>query len=208
MTDTLELLTPSEQPPPPPPRRNPALTALAAVAVAAVVALAIVTVVAVNRAADHQSSMMADSSKMSSMMSQMMGDGSMMGHDQMSSSQMTGGSMMSNGQMMGGSMMGRAATSSTIAGAREIAVTAAAFAFEPAEIHVRTGEDATIVLTATDLAHDFTVDELGIHVAATPGQAGRGSFHAPSTAGRYMAYCSVAGHRAAGMIAMLVVDAG
>jgi heme/copper-type cytochrome/quinol oxidase subunit 2 len=108
--------------------------------------------------------------------------------------------------MMNGSMMGHGTSSPTIPGGREIAVTATAFKFDPTEIHVRAGEDITIVLTASDSVHDFTIDELAFHVAASPGQQGRGSFHAPATAGRYTAYCSVAGHRQAGMTVTVVID--
>jgi heme/copper-type cytochrome/quinol oxidase subunit 2 len=182
MTDTLE--TPNLPPEPPsPPRRNPALTALTVLAILAVIALGIVAVVATTR--DNGTTMM--------------------GTNGMPGSMMSNGQMM-NGSMTNGPMMGHASSSPTIPGAREIAITASALKFAPAEIHVRAGEDVTIVLTATDTTHDFTIDEFGFHVAATPGQAGRGSFHAPPTAGQYTAYCSVAGHRQAGMTATVIVD--
>ena len=77
----------------------------------------------------------------------------------------------------------------------------------PATVAVRAGEDVTIVLAASDIGHDFTVDDLGVHVAAAPRQLGRGGLHAPATTGRYTAYCSVAGHEQAGMTATVVVDA-
>jgi heme/copper-type cytochrome/quinol oxidase subunit 2 len=154
------------------------------VAIFAVVALGIVAVIAVaNR--DNGTTMMGTNGM----------PGSMMGNGQMM-----------NGPMMNGPMTGHGASSPTIPGAREIAVTATSFKFDPNEIHVRAGEDVTIVLTASDTVHDFTIDELAFHVAASPGQQGRGSFHAPATAGRYTAYCSVAGHRQAGMTASVVVD--
>src|SRR6266508_4621451 len=178
MTDTMQAsVLPPE--PPAPPRRNPTLTALAALAILAVVALGIVAVIAVTNR-DNGTTMMGTNGMP--------------------------GSMTSNGQMMNGSMMGHATSSPTIPGAREIAITATAFNFDATEIHVRAGENITIVLTASDTTHDFTIDELGFHVAASPGQPGRGSFHAPATAGRYTAYCSVAGHRQAGMTATVVVD--
>lgn len=192
MTDTLQ--APAVPPAPsetPPPRRNPALTALSAMAVAAVLALGIVAVVAINDRDGGTTTMMAGTGMSSSMMS---------------NGQMMNGSMMGNGQTMNGTMRGRSSSSPTIPGAREIAVSASAFKFAPNEIHVRAGEDVTIVLAATDMAHDFTIDEFGFHVAASPGQPGRGSFHAPSATGRYTAYCSVAGHRQAGMTATVVID--
>ena len=188
MTDTLQ--APALPPETQPPRRNPALTAMSVLAVVAVLALGAVAVIAINNR-DGASTRTVNGTEMSS---SMMGNGQMMN-----------GPMMSNGQMMNGSMMGRSSSSPTIPGAREIAVSASAFTFVPNEIHVRAGEDVTIVLAATDMTHDFTIDELGFHVAAGPGQPGRGSFHAPPATGRYTAYCAVAGHRQAGMTATVIV---
>lgn len=113
---------------------------------------------------------------------------------------------MMGGPMMHGSSTGGGESSPTIPAAREITVASTAFRFDPAEIHVRAGEDVTIVLTAGDMTHDFTIYGLGFHIVAAPGQDGRGSFHAPSTPGRYDAYCSIPGHRQAGMTATVVVD--
>ena len=179
MTDTIDAPElPSE---PPTPRRNPTTIALAALAAVAVIALAVVAVVAVTNDDNGHSTMM--------------GNGT------------TPSSMMGSDQMMGGSMMGHGASSPTVPGARELSADATSFRFTPSEIHVRAGEDVTIVLTADDVGHDFTIDALNVHVAATPGNVGRGGLHAPATPGRYTAYCSVAGHRAAGMTATVVIDA-
>jgi heme/copper-type cytochrome/quinol oxidase subunit 2 len=131
------------------------------------------------------------------------GDG---GHTSMMNNGQMPGPMMDHVQMMDNSMMGHDAPSATVPGARQVRVSATSFSFTPDEIHVRVGEDVTILLTAADIAHDFTIDELDVHVAASPGQTGRGGLHAPSTSGRYTAYCSVVGHRGAGMTAIIVVD--
>jgi plastocyanin len=47
-------------------------------------------------------------------------------------------------------------------GARPIDVTGSSYEFEPGEITIQAGEDVAIVLTATDIQHDFTI------VATTP----------------------------------------
>lgn len=163
----------------PPPPRNRSSATLAVVAVIAVVALAVVAMVVVAG-----------------------GDGD--------GGTMSPGSMMGGGRMttgwMGGSMAGPGTSSPTIAGARIVAVTAASFRFTPAEIRVKAGEAVTVELTATDVVHDFTIDDLGFRVAAVPGQPGRGSFRAPSAPATYTAYCTVTGHRPAGMTATVVVD--
>lgn len=90
-------------------------------------------------------------------------------------------------------------------GARRIAVTAADFQFDPEEIRVAVGEEVAIVLTSRDILHDFTVDELDVHVAADAEDTAEGGLRADE-AGEYAFYCSVAGHRAAGMKGTLLVE--
>jgi plastocyanin len=103
---------------------------------------------------------------------------------------------------MGG---GRDEPSEVAEGAREIPVTASSFAFDPDEIRVRAGEDVAIVLSSTDIIHDFVVDEIDAHVAADGGETATGGLRAEEP-GRYTFYCSVAGHREAGMDGTLVVE--
>lgn len=91
------------------------------------------------------------------------------------------------------------------ADARHIEVRARSFAFEPNEIRVKAGENIAVVLMAVDGLHDFTIDELGAHVAAEAGKTAIGGLRADKP-GRYAFYCSVAGHREAGMQGVLVID--
>jgi heme/copper-type cytochrome/quinol oxidase subunit 2 len=185
MTATIERPT-DEVPPPSPSRRTPAVIALAAVAIVAIVALTIVAVVSTR--SNNHGSMMADMSRGSGS-TMMMGNGSMMG----------GGSMM-------GPMAGQSTTSPTIQGAPQLSVSATSFAFTPKVLHVKAGQAVNIVLSADDVLHDFTIDELKVHIVAHPGMLGWGGFTAPSTPGDYVFYCSVAGHRQAGMTGTLIVD--
>lgn len=90
-------------------------------------------------------------------------------------------------------------------GARHVPVGARSFEFEPADITVRAGEDIAIVLSSEDSLHDFTIDELDAHVAAEPGATSIGGLRAEGP-GRFTFYCSVAGHREAGMEGTLVVE--
>ncbi|HMS49663.1 MAG: cupredoxin domain-containing protein [Candidatus Microthrix subdominans] len=90
-------------------------------------------------------------------------------------------------------------------GARRIDVNATSFAYDPDEITVDTGEDVAIVLTSDDLLHDFVIDELDVHVAADRDETAEGGLRA-DTAGEYTYYCTVAGHREAGMEGTLVVE--
>lgn len=165
-------------------RRTPA--ALAVIAALAVMALAVVAVVAVVALSNDN------------------GATTMMGNQPAG---MTGPMMGPDGSHMTASgPMAHAANSPTVAGAREIPVTARSFSFTPAEIHVEVNEDVTVVLTSTDIGHDLTVDEVDLHVAADLGETARGGLHAPSTPGRFTFYCTVSGHRQGGMTGVLVVD--
>jgi len=89
-------------------------------------------------------------------------------------------------------------------GARRIEVSATIDAFDPEEITAEVGEDLAIVLTSEDLLHDFTIDELDAHVAADRGETAEGGVTADEV-GTYTYYCSVPGHREAGMEGTLTV---
>lgn len=90
-------------------------------------------------------------------------------------------------------------------GAREIEMTGTSFAFDPEEITVAAGEDITIVLTADDILHDFTLEDAEGHVAADAGETASGGMRIDEP-GTYTYYCSVEGHREAGMEGTLVVE--
>ena len=106
-----------------------------------------------------------------------------------------------NGHMSGG----HDESSDVASDARRIEVTATSFKFDPDEIRVAAGEDVAIILTSKDILHDFTIDELDAHVAAEPGQTAKGGVTAVKP-GRYAYYCTVAGHRQAGMEGVLIVE--
>lgn len=91
-------------------------------------------------------------------------------------------------------------------GARRIQVNATSFAYDPDEITVSVGEDVAIVLSSDDLLHDFVMDEIDVHVAADRGETAEGGLRA-DTAGEYTFYCTVPGHRDAGMEGTLIVEA-
>lgn len=112
----------------------------------------------------------------------------------------------STGGGTAGGMKGDHGKSSGVAdGARRIEVTAKSFSFAPGEIRAKVGEQIAVALTSSDLLHDFTIDELDAHVAAGPGKTEEGGFKATKP-GRYTYYCSVAGHRQAGMQGTLVIE--
>jgi heme/copper-type cytochrome/quinol oxidase subunit 2 len=90
-------------------------------------------------------------------------------------------------------------------GARRVEVGASNLEFDPQEISVTEGEDVAIALSSEDVLHDFTIDEIDVHVAAEPGDTAEGGLRADK-AGEYTYYCTVSGHREAGMEGTLVVE--
>jgi plastocyanin len=86
----------------------------------------------------------------------------------------------------------------------QVSVSARAFSFSPATITVKQGQATTLTFKATDIAHDFTVDNPKIHIAAQGGKTASGQIKVDQ-AGTYTFYCSVSGHKAAGMVGKLVV---
>ena len=85
-----------------------------------------------------------------------------------------------------------------------IAVGATEFAFDPAAIEVSAGVAATVTLANTGtVEHDITVDTLGVKIFAKPGETVSGTVTAE--AGTYEIYCSIPGHKQAGMVGTLTV---
>ncbi len=86
------------------------------------------------------------------------------------------------------------------------ALTAAQHRFDKTELRVKAGQTVALRLENQDAAgHSFDIDEFKVHVPMVPGQPGLALF-IPTTPGRYTFYCSVPGHRAAGMVGTLVVE--
>lgn len=63
-----------------------------------------------------------------------------------------------------------ATTSPAQTGRGEVTVTASYPRFEPSTISVTKGQSVQLKVNATDTNHTFTVDELGINIAAVKGQ--------------------------------------
>lgn len=107
-------------------------------------------------------------------------------------------------------------------GGREIVIVGMDMKFEPAEITVKKGEPVTFVFENKGYQeHDFTIDDMQVDIQS-PGHTGENPDHAvylhaspgqrdqatlvPMQEGEFEFYCSVPGHRAAGMVGRLVVE--
>lgn len=92
-----------------------------------------------------------------------------------------------------------AATTPQAEGAEgQLAVTATYPRFQPSTITLTKGRLLRLTVTATDTNHTFTVDELGINVAVGRGQTVTKEVKVEK-AGTFKFYCTVPGHRGAGM---------
>jgi cytochrome c oxidase subunit 2 len=92
-----------------------------------------------------------------------------------------------------------------VPGTRQIKVKATSFRFAPKQITVQAGEDVTIVLTSKDVFHDFMVQGIGHVVGAKKGKTAKGGLTIDRP-GTYKFWCSVSGHRGAGMKGTIVVQ--
>lgn len=78
-------------------------------------------------------------------------------------------------------------------------------AFEPRELEASSGAVLPITLhNAGSIAHNVTIDELDFQLGAAPGQTTTAAL-ADVAAGTYTFYCSIPGHRQAGMEGTLTV---
>lgn len=126
--------------------------------------------------------------------------------DTTSNSDMPMGGMSSTSMDSMGHGMDHGDNTPVAEGARRIEITARSFAFDPDAINVTAGEAVAIVLTSDDpLLHDFTIDDLDVHVSADGGDTAEGGLRAAEP-GEYTFYCTVEGHRAAGMEGTLIVE--
>jgi nitrite reductase (NO-forming) len=79
-------------------------------------------------------------------------------------------------------------------------------AFEPTEVTIPANTDVTITLPNNGVAvHNFNIDELGVKSEDVPG-GGSTTVTINAPAGTYEFYCSIPGHREAGMVGTLIVQ--
>lgn len=107
--------------------------------------------------------------------------------------------------MGGGRGPGAGTVQSPIVGAPAISIGMEDFRFVPPEIRVKAGQPVNLALTNRGgVLHDLVIPGLRFHAEVAAGQRTTAGFVAPSV-GVYEFYCSVPGHREAGMVGRLVV---
>lgn len=90
---------------------------------------------------------------------------------------------------------------------KQIKITGSEFSFNPASLTIKKGENIQLTFTNNGaVPHDFVLEELGIKTKILPvGQSETMSFTA-NQSGTFSFYCSVTGHRNAGMEGQLTVQ--
>lgn len=90
------------------------------------------------------------------------------------------------------------------ADARLIEVESSNFAFDPDQLRADAGEELALALSSIDSPHDFAIDGLG-RVADVAGDETKTERLRVDDAGEYVFYCTIPGHRSAGMEGTLIV---
>jgi probable HAF family extracellular repeat protein len=100
-----------------------------------------------------------------------------------------------------------AAANGTGSSAVELDVELADIQFVPTELSVPAGSTVILNLTNTGVGtHDFVIDALGVSSGEIAGgKQGQVTFTAPDEPGEFQFYCSVPGHKEAGMVGTLTV---
>jgi uncharacterized cupredoxin-like copper-binding protein len=106
-------------------------------------------------------------------------------------------------RMLGSAGVGTTAPS-PVPGATEVRVVAEDLSFSPGELSIAGGETINVVLVNEgDLLHDITIPSLGFRLTADAGTTLSGALTV-SDLGRYEFFCSIPGHREAGMDGALI----
>lgn len=91
-----------------------------------------------------------------------------------------------------------ASDSPTIDGAENREIIARSMTFAPTALELEAGESINVTLTSQDTTHDLTIDDVDFHLAADRNETVTGGLLIDEP-GTYTGYCSVPGHREAGM---------
>ena len=86
-------------------------------------------------------------------------------------------------------------------------IEASEFKYEPADLAISSAGSSTISLVNKGFVeHDFTIDELEFQIAVAVGETSEGTL-TDVAVGSYEFYCTIPGHKAAGMVGTLTVEA-
>ncbi len=99
-----------------------------------------------------------------------------------------------------------ASPAATASLSQAVTVRTGEFWFDPNELVIPAAGATTLILANSGISvHNFTVDELGVEIVASRGRSGQTTVVDPPP-GAYLFYCSVSGHKEAGMVGRLIVE--
>ncbi len=91
--------------------------------------------------------------------------------------------------------------------AAALVIEASEFKYEPTDLAISSAGSSTISLVNKGFVeHDFTIDELEFQIAVVVGETSEGTL-TDVAPGSYEFYCTIPGHKAAGMVGTLTVEA-
>ena len=100
---------------------------------------------------------------------------------------------------------GSSSAAAPVDGAAIVEIVGREMEFSPARLEIPAGEVTNIEFRNTGVVvHDLTIEQSGFVLVAGPGETVAGSFLAPAS-GSLTFFCSVPGHRAAGMVGTIEV---
>ncbi len=109
----------------------------------------------------------------------------------------------SQGSTSGATM---ATSGATMTKGQVVSVDGSNFTFSVKEIKVKKGDRVNIVFTDKGGNHDFVIDEFGVKTSILKTGGTENVSFVTNKAGTYDFYCSVANHRAMGMVGKLIVE--
>lgn len=92
------------------------------------------------------------------------------------------------------------------AGVKEFTVTGSGYKFNPPTLTVNKGDKVKITFKNSGGIHDFVIDEFGVKTKQLKAGEQEVVEFTTEKAGRFEYYCSVADHKAMGMVGTLVVQ--
>ncbi|MEA2026400.1 MAG: cupredoxin domain-containing protein [Chloroflexota bacterium] len=91
--------------------------------------------------------------------------------------------------------------------AAALVIEASEFKYDPTDLAISSAGSSTISLVNKGFVeHDFTIDELDFQIAVVVGETSEGTL-TDAAPGEYEFYCTIPGHKAAGMVGTLTVEA-
>lgn len=87
----------------------------------------------------------------------------------------------------------------------DINVELSAFKFNPNTITIKKGQETTFTLTARDIFHTFTIEDLDVDTRLKSGET-KVIKITPDTAGEFRLKCTIPGHEQLGMSGTIIVE--